>query len=162
MSYQDKLKDPRWQKMRLEIMERDGFECRKCEAKDKTLHVHHLYYTKGVQPWEYKKEALLTLCEACHVEVEYITDKMRVHIGNAVMSNLNDLAQFMLVIRKVANHSIHKQSSHEPSESELHFLEELGREASREIGFSLGYDWKADEIRSGLCDEFLLIPTETK
>lgn len=87
MSYQDKLKDPRWQKMRLEIMERDGFKCRKCEAKDKTLHVHHFYYTKGAQPWEYDEEALVTLCDDCHTAIEKASHQMKLAVGNLMVSN---------------------------------------------------------------------------
>ena len=30
------------------------------------LNVHHKYYVKGKTPWEYKDDALITLCENCH------------------------------------------------------------------------------------------------
>ncbi len=30
------------------------------------LHVHHLYYIKGKEPWDYKDSALITLCADCH------------------------------------------------------------------------------------------------
>lgn len=66
MKYADKLKDPRWQKRRLEIMGRDHFKCCDCEAEDKTLAVHHLYYVSGREPWEYPDWSLSTLCESCH------------------------------------------------------------------------------------------------
>lgn len=65
-SYYEKLRDPRWQKKRLEIMERDGFACRGCGDKDSTLNVHHGYYKKGCDPWEYHQSTLVTLCEKCH------------------------------------------------------------------------------------------------
>src|SRR6266576_1606054 len=68
-TYSDKLKDPRWQKRRLEILHRDNFECRKCESKTTTLHVHHKSYEKGTQPWEYEDQDLITLCKDCHDEV---------------------------------------------------------------------------------------------
>jgi len=67
-SYTEKLRDPRWQKRRLEIMQRDFFQCAKCQVADKTLHVHHRYYVKGREPWEYPAFALVTLCESCHDE----------------------------------------------------------------------------------------------
>jgi hypothetical protein len=70
MTYSEKLKDPRWQKRRLEVMDRDKFTCRKCNEATKTLNVHHRYYRKGAAPWEYPIEALITLCEPCHKEVE--------------------------------------------------------------------------------------------
>ena len=60
-------KDPRWQKKRLEILERDGWKCRICEDSKKTLHVHHCFYNKKFKPWEYPKDCgLITLCEDCH------------------------------------------------------------------------------------------------
>lgn len=65
MTYSEKLRDPRWQKKRLEVMQRDEFACRDCGSKDKTLHVHHCHYEKG-EPWETGSEFLLTLCEECH------------------------------------------------------------------------------------------------
>ena len=33
------------------------------------LHVHHLYYKLRTKPWEYKDEALITLCWICHEEI---------------------------------------------------------------------------------------------
>ena len=67
-AYAAKLRDPRWQKLRLEILERDGWECQACMSKDKTLHVHHLCYELSLEPWEYNESYLLTLCEDCHKE----------------------------------------------------------------------------------------------
>lgn len=62
--YSDLLKDPRWQKKRLKIMERDGFKCQGCGNEEKTLHVHHLKYNG--MPWEAPDNHLITLCENCH------------------------------------------------------------------------------------------------
>ena len=67
-TYQEKLKDPRWQKKRLEVFERDGWKCRKCARDDKTLNVHHIVYLSSKEPWEYNDNTLLTLCEDCHLE----------------------------------------------------------------------------------------------
>lgn len=66
--YSEKRKDPRWQRKRLEIMERDGFECRECGGDEATLNVHHSYYVTGRDPWEYPEFSLLTLCRDCHTE----------------------------------------------------------------------------------------------
>ena len=62
------LKDPRWQKKRLQIMNRDNFTCRSCGDTSTTLHIHHLAYTWGTAPWEYEDKFLITLCENCHEE----------------------------------------------------------------------------------------------
>jgi hypothetical protein len=67
MSYDDSIKDARWQQKRLEILMRDGFECQRCNAKDhRELHVHHLIYIKGREIWEYNNELLISLCGECH------------------------------------------------------------------------------------------------
>ncbi len=66
MDYLEKLKDPRWQKKRLKIFERDGWQCKFCGLSDLPLHVHHLFYFKNREPWEINDGFLLTLCEDCH------------------------------------------------------------------------------------------------
>lgn len=71
-SYSELLKDPRWQKKRLEIMQRDDFKCRSCEMNDRTLHVHHLKYEKGLNPWESDNDDLITLCDCCHEALHYL------------------------------------------------------------------------------------------
>lgn len=69
-TYAEKLKDPRWQELRLKVMERDGFCCVACSNKEKTLHVHHCSYVKGINPWEYPHQCLVTLCDSCHERIE--------------------------------------------------------------------------------------------
>lgn len=71
MKYIDKLKNPKWQKKRLEILNRDEFKCRGCGNDEKTLHVHHLDY-QNVEPWEYQNRDLITLCESCHESEEFL------------------------------------------------------------------------------------------
>lgn len=65
-SYSEKLKDPRWQKRRLQELERAGWACEWCSSTSKTLHVHHWLY-RG-EPWEALDETLSVLCEDCHRE----------------------------------------------------------------------------------------------
>lgn len=76
-SYSDKLKDPRWQKLRLEVFERDGFTCAACGCKERTLHVHHKAYLKRTNPWDYPNDLLLTLCEQCHGNIETTVETVR-------------------------------------------------------------------------------------
>lgn len=64
--YYEKLKDPRWQKKRLEILERDGWECRACGEKENTLNIHHVFYLPGKDPWDIPPGLLITFCEKCH------------------------------------------------------------------------------------------------
>jgi len=66
MTYAEKLKDPRWQKKRLEIMQLAEFACEECGDKESTLHVHHRYYVKSRYPWQYPNFALRCICSQCH------------------------------------------------------------------------------------------------
>ena len=68
MEYSEKLRDPRWQKRRLQVFERDGWKCRRCGCEDNTLAVHHRQYYPHMEPWEYPDADLETLCEFCHEE----------------------------------------------------------------------------------------------
>jgi hypothetical protein len=80
-TYWEQLRDPRWQKKRLEIMQRDEFICQSCGDAGKTLNVHHGYYAKGLAPWEYEDETLRTLCEDCHKMAEESLASLRQLIG---------------------------------------------------------------------------------
>lgn len=65
-SYSEKLRDPRWQKLRLQVFERDKFACQSCGSPDNELQVHHKEYANGCEPWESDLESLVTLCSECH------------------------------------------------------------------------------------------------
>lgn len=69
-SYSEKLQDPRWQRKRLEIMEKAGFKCELCECSDEMLQIHHGYYDRRLDPWQYDNETLWCLCKGCHMEVQ--------------------------------------------------------------------------------------------
>lgn len=76
-TYSELLKDPRWQKKRLKILDRDGFECKNCGDTTKTLHVHHRRYINGRNPWEYEDSNLVTLCCDCHkIEGDVYDDEL--------------------------------------------------------------------------------------
>jgi hypothetical protein len=53
LTYREQLLHPKWQKRRLEILNRAGFACEDCEDDQTTLHVHHKIYRKGAKAWEY-------------------------------------------------------------------------------------------------------------
>lgn len=75
-SYWEKLKDPRWQKKRLEALAKADFACEYCYDHDSTLHVHHKQYFKGREPWEYDVKQLAVLCEACHTDHHASEDRL--------------------------------------------------------------------------------------
>lgn len=66
--YLEQIKSPKWQKRRLEILNRDNFTCQICGCTENTLHVHHTIYIPGRKIWEYEDDQLITLCEGCHAE----------------------------------------------------------------------------------------------
>lgn len=84
MSYSDKLKDPRWQKLRLQVFDRDGWRCQLCFDEKTTLAVHHRYYERGREPWDYPLIAFATLCSVCH-EAEHLAIE---EAGRALVASL--------------------------------------------------------------------------
>lgn len=78
-TYAEKLRDPRWQKRRLERLKASDFSCLNCEATDKELHVHHLIYERGKDPWDYEDKLLIPLCLDCHEAIDMVQkDIMRI------------------------------------------------------------------------------------
>lgn len=70
MTYSEKLRDPRWQKKRLEILKRDKFKCTYCGDKETELQIHHLKYSS--EPWNSENINLVTLCKHCHKTLTFI------------------------------------------------------------------------------------------
>ena len=64
--YSERLRDPRWQRRRLEVMARAKFRCESCGCARSFLHVHHKEYRRGRAPWDYPDDLLACLCESCH------------------------------------------------------------------------------------------------
>lgn len=99
MKYIEKLKDPRWQKKRLEIFERDEWYCQICFDNEATLNVHHKYYIWKADPWDYPDDALITLCEECHsnereslpVQEKRLIKNIRKHFLSYEISRLADI-----------------------------------------------------------------------
>jgi hypothetical protein len=101
--YYEKLRDPRWQRKRLEIMQRDKFQCRECKSESSTLNVHHFWYDKGAEPWEYDNGVLITLCEGCHKELHVRQDKFKKMFGiSAYSQRLNILLLGSLMVPEEA------------------------------------------------------------
>lgn len=95
MTYSEKLKDPRWQKRRLEIMERDKWRCVHCADDKKTLAVHHTIYHKDAEPWEYEDAELITLCDDCHNRHECAKKVVLARLGEMRGSELFALAEYV-------------------------------------------------------------------
>jgi len=74
MTYKEKLLNPKWQKKRLEILQRDNFTCQLCSDTETELHIHHKEYSWDNEPWEYESDNFQTLCKRCHVSTEYLKE----------------------------------------------------------------------------------------
>lgn len=90
-TYWEKLKDPRWQRKRLEVMKQADFACECCGDCESTLNVHHGYYKKGAEPWEYPSETLHCLCEACHESAESLLGDIHRHLAGLSIEALESL-----------------------------------------------------------------------
>lgn len=105
--YHERLKDPRWQRKRLEVMQRDGFKCLACGDDRKTLNVHHKSYANN--PWETSLEDLETLCEICH---KYRTKINKIFERIPTSDVLNYLEEFIILtpdqLKKFYNEVIQK------------------------------------------------------
>lgn len=77
MTYAEKLKDPRWQKVRLQVFEAAGWRCEDCGESTKTLNCHHKYYERNTEPWDYPMEAFAALCNECHDEAGVDMQRVR-------------------------------------------------------------------------------------
>lgn len=97
LDYKQKFLDPRWQKKRLLILQRDEFSCCKCGDKENTLHVHHKYYIFNKDPWDYDDIILETLCVSCHEEEGWDKEYFNGVIRHLLESGFNyeQLAQYI-------------------------------------------------------------------
>ena len=104
-------RDSRWQKLRLQIMERDGWKCRACGRGEKdgtTLNVHHAYYESNKSPWDYPAETLITYCEDCHEERHAIQKRILSAMVNMSTLGISGLAliaeRFLCVAENFGNY----------------------------------------------------------
>lgn len=81
-SFTEQYKHPKWQKMRLKILERDEYTCRLCKSTEKQLHIHHLEYRRGKKVWEYSPDNFLTLCSFCHSELTDVLTQTRLGMSD--------------------------------------------------------------------------------
>lgn len=65
-TYEEKLRDPRWQRLRLIVMNEAGWACEECGDGMEELHAHHRNYRPDAEPWQYGAEELRCLCTTCH------------------------------------------------------------------------------------------------
>jgi 5-methylcytosine-specific restriction endonuclease McrA len=81
-TYQEQLRDPRWQRKRLEIFKASNFKCEDADCGDDTreLNVHHSAYLKGVPVWDHPDELLHCLCRECHQERQSVEESLKIEM----------------------------------------------------------------------------------
>jgi hypothetical protein len=86
------MKNKSWQKRRLEILNRDKWDCQNpyCEHLSDILEVHHKDYIPGHKIWEYPDDMLISLCSACHGKEQERTD------AETMLINAMKMKGFML------------------------------------------------------------------
>ena len=92
-TYAQQLRDPRWQKRRLEILSRDEWQCVECGSKDSELHVHHIRYKYGMKPWDYGDNDLCTMCADCHSTHTAVTRDARDQLYDMLNQDLDETAE---------------------------------------------------------------------
>lgn len=132
-TYSEKLKDPRWQKRRLEIFKRDQFMCQRCFSEKNTLNVHHLVYRRGVEPWDADHRDLLTLCSYCH---EVAEDKEVLREFRYFLSTTRLSTQF---VKRIIE-SLSFVTQHDIGEPEMAMEEFLARVAKDLAKFRIEYE----------------------
>lgn len=64
--YRQRLLDPRWQRVRTEVLKHADFRCQVCGSDIRTLHVHHSYYARNTEPQDYPMGCFIAACGRCH------------------------------------------------------------------------------------------------
>lgn len=117
-SYSDKLKSPKWQKKRLDILNLRGFKCEVCGDEENQIQVHHRFYLKGREPWQYDNDVFQVLCEKCHenshkkdveirnIEVEVLPQKyadLCNHLSMFPENEIEKLSDYLIELIDVDN-----------------------------------------------------------
>lgn len=104
--YFAKLKDPRWQRRRLEVFERANWSCEMCGEKSETLNVHHGLYRYGLEPWEIPGETLWCLCEGCHCICQDHLADLKLELGRSNPKFYGEIMHAILAAREAAGQRI--------------------------------------------------------
>ena len=99
-TYAELLKDPRWQKKRLKILNQHKWTCDYCDDKTSTLHVHHGWYQKGFRPWDYADDQYHVLCDSCHEEAEEVLFDVRTELSRIKPYDYVDLLFALVTFRE--------------------------------------------------------------
>jgi hypothetical protein len=71
MTYAEKLKEPEWRALKGRLLQERGCRCEGCGDTDSRLELHHGYYQRKLEPWQYDRDTLWLLCPDCHDEFQF-------------------------------------------------------------------------------------------
>lgn len=147
-TYDERRRDPRWQRKRLEIYERDGFACVDCGTKTENLQIDHAWYEPRHAPWEYPDSCFFTRCDSCHARIGEERIRLLKLLATLPLLSLSSLVEALhslafaltpasprsaVEAKSIANSALIVQ----PTTDELQALVEREREKR---GISLGKD----------------------
>jgi hypothetical protein len=116
--YEEKLKDPRWQKKRLLILQAANWRCEDCGRHDRTLEVHHTVYISKFEPWDYDITTLMCLCWECHEIRQQRENAFRVALGKITrflpMASLEN--EVWRILQDVSRRETERLNGEEPEE----------------------------------------------
>lgn len=88
------LDNPLWIKFRHIVLSKHNNKCDKCGSK-KYLSIHHPYYKKGADPWDYKPEEVEVLCKRCHYHHHFGTT-------NDIKNPSDSMKHRMFIIKRLS------------------------------------------------------------
>lgn len=110
IEFKDQYKHPKWQKKRLEILERENYTCQCCGDTETTLHVHHGYYERNKKLWEYDGFTMWCFCSECHEMWDQ--RKIRIHkmIARFNMQYYEDLEMILCGVNMLQTSCINSKN----------------------------------------------------
>jgi hypothetical protein len=91
-TYAEKLRDPRWQKARLGRLEQAQWRCERCGDASSELQIHHNWYIKNLEPWDYSPDQLTVLCADCHDYAGTVHARLREILSTASVGKQESIA----------------------------------------------------------------------
>ena len=110
MTYAEKLRDPRWQRRRLQVLDKADWMCEECGDASSEMHVHHKIYRKGRLPWGYEIWEYRALCLICHRDETQVRQELAELMIYMDIHELNELRDYAA---ELANKWLDRQTDRE-------------------------------------------------
>lgn len=131
MTYSDKLKDPRWQKKRLEMFDQFEWQCCNCKSKVNELHLHHKFYLPNRDPWDYEDHYFSVLCSSCHIKEHKKKNPLYELIDSVLFNQLSDFDIYSELLSSVVEIAMNKFIKEEKEEAEANRMVKIEKNKNR-------------------------------